>query len=415
MRVLLSAIACQPDRGSEAKVGWDAVVAISERHECHVITHVAARKSIEAKQARGVACNVKFHYFGEDFTWHPSRFVARIQSWIIFSKWQSRLLPFAEELHRHHRFDLSHHLTYVTWRVPSPLWKLPIPLLWGPIGGTAMIPRSFLGILSPTAALFEAARYASNTLASRSKAFRDCSREAALVVAANEETETFFRRFRSSRPIARLWPVFFTPEQVSTLSGQPRTRTAEPGPLKLFAGGNLEGRKGVALALETIARLKQRRIDVTYTFAGWGPELAPMQNLAKRLGIDRQVEFHRGFERAPYIDKLKESDVYFLPSFRETSPITLLEAALAGCYPVVADSSGAGEIVRRIGGSAVPARNRAQLVADLADKLEWCHRNRTEIQSAGEQASLNVAEEFGQTHYLRTIESLYSKVTGRGT
>ncbi len=415
MRVLLSAIACQPDRGSEAKVGWDAAVAISERHECHVITHVAARKPIEAKQSQGVAANVKFHYFGEDFTWHPSRFVARIQSWIIFSKWQARLLPFAEELHRRHRFDLAHHLTYVTWRVPSPLWKLPVPLLWGPIGGTAMIPRSFLGILSPTAALFEAARYASNAVATRSKAFRDCARETALVVAANEETENFFRRFRPDRPIARLWPVFFTPEQVDALRGPSRPRTAEPGPLKLFAGGNLEGRKGVALALETIARLKRRGIDVTYTFAGWGPELAPMQSLAKRLGIDRQVEFHRGFERGPYIDKLKESDVYFLPSFRETSPITLLEAALAGCYPVVADSSGAGEIVRRIGGSAVPAGNRTQLVADLADKLAWCDRNRTEIRTAGEQASLNVAGEFGQTHYLRTIESLYSGVTGRGT
>jgi len=415
MRVLLSAISCQPDAGSEPKVGWDAAMAISELHECHVVTHVAARRAIEQKQSEGVAMNVRFHYFGEEFSWHPSRFVARLQSWLIFRKWQARLLPFAAELHRQHGFDLTHHLTYVTWRVASPLWRLPIPFIWGPIGGTALIPRPFLGILSPPAKLFEAARYVSGGLASRSKNFRNCARNAALVIAANEETETFFRPFRSSGPVARLWPVFFTPEQTHALR-TPLRPPAEAGrPLRLFAGGNLEGRKGVALALETIAALKQRGVKVSYIFAGWGPELKPMQKLARRLGISARVEFHRGFSRDPYIAQLKNSDVYFLPSFRETSPITLLEAALAGCYPVVADSSGAGEIVRRIGGTAVPACDRGQIVADLVTALEWCDRNRGAIRQAGQEASAKVADEFGQAHYLKTIDGLYSTVTNRAS
>jgi hypothetical protein len=202
MRVLLSAISCQPDVGSEPKVGWDAAMAISELHDCHVVTHVAGRKSIEQKQAEGIATRVKFHYFGEEFTWHPSRFIARLQSWLIFRKWQSRLLPFAAELHRQHDFHLTHHITYVTWRVASPLWQLPIPFVWGPIGGTAVIPRNFLGMLSRPAIAFEAARYVSGGLASRSKGFRSCVENAALVVAANEETETFSATFAPPSP----WP-----------------------------------------------------------------------------------------------------------------------------------------------------------------------------------------------------------------
>jgi len=172
----------------------------------------------------------------------------------------------------------------------------------------------------------------------------------------------------------------------------------------------MEGRKGIALALEAIAALKNLGVPVTYTFAGWGPELKPMQKLAHRLGISDQVEFHPGFSREPYIAQLKDSDAYFLPSFRETSPITLLEAAMAGCYPVVADSSGAGEIVRRIGGAAAPAQSRGQIVADLVERLQWCDRNRAEMRGAAQAASDNVASEFSQEHYLKTIDGLYSSV-----
>ncbi len=412
MRVLLSAIACQPDLGSEAKVGWDAVLAISQRHECHVMTHLAAKTSIEQKQAEGIATGVKFHYFGEAFSYHQNRFIARLQSWLIFRKWQARLLPFAAGLHREHDFHLAQHLTYVTWRVPPPLWQLPIPFVWGPIGGTAEIPRPFLGILSPSARFFEAARQVSTRLASRSKGFRSCVENTALVVAGNSETEAFFRRFRPSAPVARLWPVFFGPEQVDALRAPPHTPSNDQGSLELFAGGSLDGRKGVALALETVAMLKQRGVAVRYTFGGGGPELGPMQALAQRLGLDDCVNFHPGFSHQAYVDRLKAADVYFLPSFRETSPITLLEAILAGCYPVVADRSGAGEIVRLVGGAAVSAQNRTQIVAALANALIWCDQNRDAMRQAAHEASAKVAVEFGQQRYLETTDELYSRVVG---
>lgn len=413
MKVLLSAFACQPDLGSEAKVGWDAALAISENHECHVVTHSSNRNAIKRKQTEWTATHIKFHYFGKEFTWHPSRFIARIQSWLIFRKWQSLLLPFAHDLHRRHGFDVTHHVTYVTWRVASPLWQLPVPFVWGPIGGTSSLPREFFGILSGPAMFFEGARRASSFAASRSKAFLDCAMESSVVVAANRETETFLRRFRPAAPIERLAPVFFSPQQIAVLRNSPRTTPTLGIPLRLFAGGNLEGRKGVALALQTIAELKRRRIDVRYTFGGHGPELHSLRNLAQKLGIEDRVEFHQGFHREDYIRRLKESDVYFLPSFRETTPITLLEAALAGCYPIVADNSGAGEIVQRIGGKAVQAHHCRQIVSELADALEWCDGNRRAIASEGQEASAKAADEFGKAYYVQRMNEIYQQATGR--
>ena len=408
MKVFLSAIACNPDLGSEAKVGWDAAMAVSEHNECHVVTHTSCRKAIEQKQAEGIATQIKFHYFGDEFNWHPSRFIARIQSWLIFRKWQAQLLPVASALHQKHRFDITHHATYVTWRVASPLWRLPVPFVWGPIGGTASLPRAFFGILSAPTKLFEIARHASGLIASRSRAFLDCVAKTSILVAANEETEVFFRRFRPTASITRLSPVFFDDLQIAALREPPRPPTARERPLRLFAGGNLEGRKGVALALEAIAELNKRRIDVTYTFGGHGPELHSLQSLAQQLGVDEQVEFHQGFHKEDYVRRLKESDIYFLPSFRETTPITLIEAALAGCYPVVADNSGAGEIVRRIGGRAVPAHNKTQIVNEMADAIQWCDSHREYCAAAANDISAKVAEEFGRANYVRRINEIYA-------
>ncbi len=411
MKVLLSAIACNPDLGSEAKVGWDAALAVAEQNDCHVIAHVAARQAIERKQSEGIGTQIKFHYFGDQFTWHPSRFIARIQSWLIFRKWQARLSPFARALHQQHRFDVTHHVTYVTWRVASPLWQLPVPFIWGPIGGTASLPREFFGILSTQAKLFEIARQASGLVASRSRGFLGCAAKSSVVVAANEETEVFFRRFRPTAPIARLSPVFFSAQQIAALRDSPRSTPMPGRPLRLFGGGNLEGRKGVALALETIAELKQRGVVVKYTFGGHGPELRSLQNLAQKLGIDDRVEFHQGFHKEEYLRCLKDSDVYFLPSFRETTPITLLEAALAGCYPVVVDNSGAGEIVRRIGGKAVPAHNRTQVVNELADTVQWCQSHRAYCAAAATDISGKAAEEFSRAKYVKRINEIYAEAT----
>jgi glycosyltransferase involved in cell wall biosynthesis len=414
MKVLISAIACHPQLGSESKVGWDAALAISDIPAvtaCHVMTHSVNRDAIHREQASGKAGKTVFHFFGEPFEYHPSRMVARLQSWLIFRKWQARLLPFAATLHHRHRFEITHHVTYVTWRVASPLWQLPVPFVWGPIGGTGLLPYGFFGILSTPSKLFEIARQASGLAASRSRAFLDCATKSSLVVAANEETEIFFRRFRPTAPIKRLSPVFFSPQQMAVLRDSPRLVPKVKRPLHLFAGGNLEGRKGVALALETIAELKQRGVDVQYTFGGHGPELHSLQTLARTLGIEDCVEFHQGFHREEYVRRLKESDIYFLPSFRETTPITLLEAALAGCYPVVADNSGAGEIVRRIGGKAVSSHNRAQIVSQLADALQWCESHREYCAAAASDISAKAAEEFGRAKYVKRINEIYEEAT----
>ena len=108
-----------------------------------------------------------------------------------------------------------------------------------------------------------------------------------------------------------------------------------------------------------------------YLLGGGGPEVPKLRAEASRLGLSSgEVEFHAGFSGEDYIRVLRESEVYLLPSFRETTGMTLVEAMVAGCYPIVADASAQGEIIREFGGDAIPTISIESLVCGLADAIE---------------------------------------------
>lgn len=66
MKILLSAYACEPGRGSEPGVGWHWMLALAERPgvELHVVTRANNRMAIEAyRSVHPETWSVHFHYY----------------------------------------------------------------------------------------------------------------------------------------------------------------------------------------------------------------------------------------------------------------------------------------------------------------------------------------------------------------
>jgi glycosyltransferase involved in cell wall biosynthesis len=408
MRILIAAMACHPTRGSEAKFGWDAAQAVAEFADCHVITHEDNRADITEHQVHTDQPNPCFHFLGNRHTWHPSRLVARLQSWIIFSKWQRSMFSFCLTLHARQGFDIVHHVTYATWRVPSPLWKLPIPFIWGPIGGASTTPIAFYQVLGQSSRSFETLRSASNLLTRFSPAFKASVRNAAVVLAAESETASFLSKQRGKDDVRTVCPAFFSQQQIDYLSCHMRTSNMV-GPLRVFGGGNLEGRKGVALALYALAKLKKNGIETIYTLGGSGPERSHLEQLAAKLGISDSVEFTEGFTGDAYRDQLAATDVYLLPSLRETAGITMMEAMLAGCYAVVLSGTGAGEIVERTAGAALSAADPEEAIAKIFEQLVWCHFHRREMLEVALLGSEKIRSLYSKEAYQKAIFEAYAE------
>jgi glycosyltransferase involved in cell wall biosynthesis len=164
----------------------------------------------------------------------------------------------------------------------------------------------------------------------------------------------------------------------------------------------------VSLALRALALVAAEGVDFHYTIAGGGPEIPSLKTLARDLGLEGKVEFHIGYSGDDYLRALHATDVYFLPSFRESTPVTLLEAYLAGCYPVVADTSAQGEIVRLAGGHAVPVEHMDSLIKGLADAILWCARHRAELPALAAASAARVAEHFSSERYDAVLDQAYA-------
>lgn len=413
MKVLVSAYACNPYLGSEPGVGWTALCRIARRHDVWALVH--ARHKADWEKARGegkVPENVTVRFLGENKPWHPNRFIAHLQSWRSFRDYSNQVLAAAKAWHGEIGFDLCHQTTIATWRVPSPLWQLPVPLVWGPIGGAGFIPPGFRSMLSFQARLFERLRDFNTARALRSPALRDCLAHTSTVFAANEETEELLRPFCSQDVLVRLPIASIPPDKVEQFR-RPADADTAVGPLRLFAGGNMEGRKGVSLALKALARVKSAGVDFHYTVAGGGPEVPGLRKLAAELGLGDSVVFHPGFRGDEYVKALQNSHVYFLPSFRESTPVTLLEAYLAGCYPVVADTSAQGEIVRRIGGTAVPVDSVEGVVQGLADGVIAASERRGSLHAEVASWSPRLLEMFDSERYDQAIAKAYEAAMSR--
>jgi glycosyltransferase involved in cell wall biosynthesis len=415
MRILLSAIACSPERGSESGVGWKAAVALSKNHTVHVITSKGEQKGIEPALANGEYRNLSFTFFGNDAPYHENRLIARLQSWKRYADWMRQSLDVARKLCAQHQFDLAHHVTYSSWRVPSPLWQLDLPFVWGPVGGTAEYPNKLLGKLAPRSALFELIRGMSNRHASRSKALKDCVRNSAAVVASNKETFDKLLPLRSrTEGLHILFPAFFTDRQVEMLKFDAANKPPDQ-PLQLFAGGNIIGSKGLIFALEALQLASRQGIDWRLVVGGYGPEIPFLRKKAQALGIADRIDFHMGFAGDAYRKKLKDSHIFILPSFRENAPGTILEAMLAGCVPVVVDASAQGDIVRSQLGFKVPVRSATQITEGIAEALVQIARNPGMRISTGQKASDFVAQSYREDTYIKGIETIYDEVRGRSS
>lgn len=407
MKILAVGYACNPHGGSEPGVGWTAVCRIATTHDVCVLTDIHNKPGWERAAMEGIIPeNIKVRFLRDRSACSSNRFLAHLQSWLNYASFNRQVLAAARQWHQEENFDLCHQVTIAAWRMPSPLWQLPIPFVWGPIGGAGYIPSAFRSMLSPSARIFEIARDINSAFSRRSSAFQKCIQRATVIIAANEETEIFLKPYRKSLPLLRL-PV--TPVGQDTVKKLRRIKNEQnlDSPLHLFAGGNMIGTKGLSLAFRALAQVKQKGIEFHYTIGGGGPEIPMMRALATQLGLDSMIEFHPGFSGDDYINVLHATDVYFLPSFRETMGMTLVEAIFAGCYPVVADTSAQGEIVTLASGIAVSVESMDGLIQGLADAIIWCANHRSELPGLAAQAAERVADYFSSERYDETIKDAY--------
>jgi len=154
LKVLVSAYACEPDKGSELGVGWNWAKQIARFHEVWVITRANNREPIEKELQKNPISNLNFIYV-DLLKWLSFWKSGQRGIYSYYYFWQLKVLVKGLQLHRKVKFDLAHHITFGNCWMPATLSLMPIPFVWGPIGGAQKAPTSLVRHLKILNILYE--------------------------------------------------------------------------------------------------------------------------------------------------------------------------------------------------------------------------------------------------------------------
>jgi len=405
LKILVSAYACSPFKGSEPGVGWGLVTALARNHELWVIVEQEKfREDIERMVATEPELCRNLHFFfvrkKRNRTlrkiWPPSYY------W-YYRRWHEDAFRLAAALHQQVNFDLVHQLTMVGFREPGYLWQLGIPFVWGPVGGMGFFLWRFLLEVGGYGLVYYLGYNVLNWLHMN---FLLRPRSAARaagggLMAATPENQAGALRY---------WRVPSTVVCEVGLSDDfpVQARPREDGErLRLVWSGQHTAGKALNLGLQALARVPA---DVAYEvhILGRGPKTAAWQVLAGRLGIGHRCRFHGWLARNEALMVMGSAHVMLITSLRDLTSTVTVEALALGLPIVCLDHCGFTHIVDGRCGIKVPVTSPAQVVRGLAAAIELLARDEGLRRKLAEGALLR-AGDFTWEKKAEAVNRIYTE------
>ena len=362
MKILLSAFACEPGQGSEEGVGWTAGVEAAKHQEVWVLTRSFYRAAIEAELALCPNPNLHFAYI-EPFGWSENFKGRQGGLQLHYYLWQILAYLEARELHRQINFDVARHVTYVKFWSPSFISLLPIPFMWGPVGGGEAAPKPFWADFSSQAKLYETARDWGQRLGESDPFARMTAKRSVLAFATTEDTAKRVRAM-GAKNVQVLSEACLSKAEMARLG---ECKLPGPSPIRFISMGRLLHWKGYHLACRAFAQANLPNAE--YWLLGDGPEHDSLQSLAEELGISSQVKLWGRRPREETWGKLGECHVLIHPSLHDVGGWTCLEGMAAGRPIICLDLGGPATHVTAQTGVKVPGYNPQQAVQGLAEAM----------------------------------------------
>jgi glycosyltransferase involved in cell wall biosynthesis len=332
VKVLISALGCEPGKGSELEVGYRAVLAAARRHEVWVLTNADSVPAItgaipDAEMAR-------IHLEGIEFGLDEGS-VARLTTagfhW-YYDRWQRRAAARALELDRRIDFDLVHHVTLASYWTRAGAATVPKPFVWGPVGGGVETPWRLVPELGWRGLGEELGRLTIRRAVGRVGPARRPQRTACVTFAQNKAT--------AGRVKSRAEVVILTNATVVDVD---HIRPSGPRSKDIYLVGRLIPWKAPILAVRAMRYVQSP--GCTLHICGDGPERRRLERAARRWGVRDRVSFDGWLPRDVLLERVGSAGALIHPALHEEAGLCVAEALAMGTPVVCLNWGGPAEIL----------------------------------------------------------------------
>lgn len=326
-KILLSCYAARPGAGSELGMGWNTIVGLSKTHEVWAIVAEEFRPEIEQYIQKTPLPNV--HWVFYDFT---RLFMNRRENELIrrlhYYLWQHRAYEVAKPLADQIGFDFSVHVTYGSYWRPSFLARLPIPFIWGPMGGAENTPIHWYRYLDKKTLLWESQKEIIERISSTlDPSVHFTARKARVALVTTKSTEQRVRKLGTS-DVRVMMQVRLPLDEIEALNTLPPKQPSSK--VIFFSSGRLIGWKGVQFAVRAFARFLKDYPNAEYWHVGDGALATDLRALAAELGIGDKFQILEGKTRKENFEYLAQADICVFPCLHDEPGVVVLEAMSAG-------------------------------------------------------------------------------------
>jgi glycosyltransferase involved in cell wall biosynthesis len=326
-KVLISAFACQPNKGSEFASGWNWCTGLAKLgYEVHCLTLRSNAPFIQEVEA---PANLYFHYTALPLGLQAMYKLSQATMYIHYILWQRLAYKRGKTLHRKLRFDVVHHVSWGSIQMGSFLYKLNAPFVFGPAGGGQKAPEAFKKYFLGHWASEIRREKVADLMIKYNPACKKMLKNAHAVLVSNNETMQLVKDIGAKHcfPVLdQALPDDFFPEKFVP-------KAPVPGSLKMLWVGRFMPRKGLLLTLDVMNRLKQYP-NITLTIVGDGEMKEEVVNKIKEYGLENTVKLTGMLPFLEVKEYYSNHDIFFFTSLRDSGPAQLTEAMAYG-LPIV--------------------------------------------------------------------------------
>lgn len=417
MNILILAYLLSPSKGSEYSVAWNYVTHMSKKNNLTVLYGASGNQMGDCDEMEDYikqnpipnVCLIPIYpnKLANILNWPNRHHVLEYTFYYAYRVWHLQVYKVASELMETKHFNLIHYVGMIGYREPGYLWKLGLPYVWGPVGGTNNAPQQLMERMPLIGRMKLTFRSIVNTFQFHTKRrLKKALKATDILLTATSENQ---RNFKNVHHKDSIW----IPE--NCITGNivlNKSKFINNGKFNLIVIGRLDSNKNVGILLEALTHVKHREL-LHLDIVGDGMLKEKLQQYAIEHDINNMITWHGQLPRVEAVKVFNSAHLHVITSVSEGNPTTIWEAMSYGVPTMSFDHCGMHDTICDRCGIRIPiAKHYEECVSAVAIEINKLLEHPERFQQLAE-GTIECAYHYKWSERERFLNSLYESLLSK--